>query len=242
VRWSVAPEKNRLKYRSEEMLAQMAIDQHRADWIIMSDVDEFLCPQTDDLRTILQRAAAENVTAISIPCFNMTGLATESTRRAIEAQTLRIDRPFDPSCALEELLLDDIPAPFIFIKHWPKTITRASAFVQYGAGTHNVITSWGKTEQFPELRFLHYPIRGFDKLAAKVANLAAFFDENNHLEPWWGWHWRRWIRLSHKGRLREDYEAQFLSPARAEEAIRNGACSVDETIANWSKRRIQVLD
>ena len=73
VQWSLAPEKNRLKYRPEETLAKMAIDEHGADWIIMNDVDEFLCPQGDDLRTILQRAAADNVTAISVPCFNMTG-------------------------------------------------------------------------------------------------------------------------------------------------------------------------
>src|SRR6266404_8307731 len=60
VQWSLAPEKNRFKYRPEETLAKLAIEKHGADWIIMSDVDEFLCPQGQELRTILQRAAADN--------------------------------------------------------------------------------------------------------------------------------------------------------------------------------------
>jgi hypothetical protein len=91
----------------------------------------------------------------------------------------------------------------------------------------------GKYGEFPELRFLHYPIRGFDKLEAKVTAGIAFFEKNTHLEPWWNWHWRRWIRLYREGRLREDYESQFLSPARAQELVREGICTVDETVANW---------
>jgi len=235
VQWSVVPEKNRSKYRAEEMLAKMAIDHHKADWIIMSDVDEFLCPQGQELRRLLRRAAAKSVTAISVPCFNVTGPAFESARRATETLTLRIDRPVSPPD--DQLISGDLPVPYIFIRHPPKTIARASAFVGYGPGMHTVVTAWGKTRAFPQLHFLHYPIRGFDRLAAKVAGAAAFFKENTHLEPWWCWHWRRWIRLNQEGRLREDYESQFLSPARVEELLRNGTCTVDETIANWIKNK-----
>src|SRR6266852_2554678 len=63
LQWSLVPDKNRSKYRAEETLVKTAIDQHGADWIIMSDVDEFLCSQGQDLRTILRRAAADNITA-----------------------------------------------------------------------------------------------------------------------------------------------------------------------------------
>jgi hypothetical protein len=235
VQWSVVPDKNRLRYRAEETLSKMAIDRYQADWIIMSDVDEFLCPQGQELRAILQRAAADNVTAIRVPCFNVTGPVFQSPRRATEVLTLRIDKPLDPQP--EQSSSDDIPVPYIFLRHPPKTITRASAFVGYGPGMHTVATAWGSTREFPELRFLHYPIRGFDKLEAKTVAGSAFFEENTHLETWWSWHWRRWIRLHQEGRLREDYESQFLSPARAQELVRDGICTVDETIANWTKSK-----
>jgi hypothetical protein len=233
VQWSLVPERSRLKYRAEEALARIAIDQHGADWIIMSDVDEFLCPQGHGLRTILQRAADENVTAISVPCFNVTGPVIRTARRATEMLTVRIDKPADPP--IDQLISGDLPVPYIFVRHPPKTITRASAFAGYGPGVHSVATAWGNTTVFPELRFLHYPIRGFDKLETKIVGATAFFEKNTHLEPWWSWHWRRWIRLSQEGRLREEYESQFLSPERTQELIRDGVCTVDETVANWIK-------
>ncbi len=231
----LTPEPNPLKYRASEVMAKMARDQYGADWIIMSDVDEFLCPQGDDLRANLQRAAANDVTAISIPCFNMTGPALESARRATETQTLRIDLPVIET--LEQQLSGDLPVPYIFIRHPPKTIARASALVEYGPGAHHVTTAQGKTEQFPELRFLHYPVRGFDKFQTKITNVTAFFERNTDLEGRFGWHWRRWIRLNEEGRLRADYENQFVTPARAEELIRKGICTVDETVANWVKNK-----
>jgi hypothetical protein len=80
-------------------------------------------------------------------------------------------------------------------------------------------------------------MRGYDKFETKVRNTANWFEDNKHLEPWWGWHWRRWIRLNQESRLREDYESQFVSPARAEELIRDGICTRDETVSNWMKNK-----
>jgi hypothetical protein len=234
VQWFPLPAKNVSNYSAAET-TKMALDQYGANWIIMSDVDEFLCPQGDNLRAILQRAAANDVTAISVPCFNMTGPALESARRATETQTLRIDLPVIET--LEQQLSGELPVPYIFIRHPPKTIVRASALVEYGPGAHHVATARGKTEQLPELRFLHYPIRGFDKFQSKIASVTTFFETNTDLEYWFGWHWRRWIRLNEEGRLREDYENQFVTPARAEELIRDGICTVDETVANWVKNK-----
>jgi glycosyl transferase family 2 len=233
LQWSVVPDRNRSEYRAEETLVKMAIDRHEADWIIMNDVDEFLCPQGQKLRTILQSAAADNVAAISVPCFNMTGLPLQIARRATEAQTLRIDR--SRAALPEEQLSGDLSVPYIFIRHPPKTITRASAFAGYAPGTHSVATTWGESRELPELRFLHYPIRGFDTFEAKIAAAESFFEINTHLEPWWSWHWRRWIRLKRDGRLREEYDEQFLSPGQTQELIRDGVCTVDDTIANWIK-------
>jgi len=137
----------------------------------------------------------------------------------------------------EQQLSGDLPIPFIFIRHPSKTIVRAAAFVEYGAGTHTAKSAWGRSGTVRWLHFLHFPIRGFDKLEKKVSNTAAWLADNPHLQPWWGWHWRRWIRLNQEGRLRADYESQFVSPARAEELIRDGTCSVDETVARFLEAR-----
>jgi hypothetical protein len=97
--------------------------------------------------------------------------------------------------------------------------------------------SWGKSGDIGRLRFLHYPIRGYDTFEVKVRNTAAWIADNPHLEPWWGWHWRRWIRLMEAGRLRQEYESQFASPQRADELVRDGTCAIDETVSSWVRRR-----
>jgi hypothetical protein len=53
----------------------------------------------------------------------------------------------------------------------------------------------------------------------------------------WGWHWKRWIRLNEAGQLRQEYEAQFVTPEHAEELVRDGTCSIDATVANWIRTK-----
>jgi glycosyl transferase family 2 len=228
--WFPMPQRDISKYSPSDTLAKMAIDRH-AEWMIMTDVDEFLCPTGDDLRTSLQRAAADNVSSLRVPCFNMTDRIPTPSMRATEALTLRIDRP--AVVTDEHWRSGELPVPYVFMGHPPKTIVRAPAFVAYGPGTHTVTTAWGAMRELSDLRILHYPFRGWSTFQTKVANAVAFFEDNTHLEPWWSWHWRRWIRLNQEGQLREEYESQFLSPARAQQLIRDGVCTVDETIANW---------
>ncbi|MEK6334560.1 MAG: glycosyltransferase family 2 protein [Acidobacteriota bacterium] len=230
LRWFPIPVKNFLHYRPTETLAQIARERYYADWVILTDVDEFLCPLGDDLRTVLQRARTENISAIRVPCFNMTGpLMTK--KRATRTQILRIDRAVPTT--FEQLVSGDLPSPFIFVQHPPKTIVRADALDEYAPGGHDVKTTWGNISESSEFRILHFPMRGFDKFEQKVRNAIAFFQANDHYEDWWAWHWRRWIRFYEAGRLREEYENQFISAARAEELISQGICSIDRTIADW---------
>lgn len=230
LKWFPMPFQNYATYRPADAQAQMARDEYGADWIIMTDVDEFLCPVGDSLRAILKRAETENVTSLSVPCFNMTG-PLSAGKRATENLTLRIDRP--STTTVEQRVFDNLPEHYIFIQHPPKTIVRAASFAEYGPGTHEVKTAGGRSIETSEFRILHYPIRGFDKFEQKVKNVKTFFENNDHYEDWWGWHWRRWMRFNEAGRLREEYENQFVSAARAEELISQGTCSIDRTIADW---------
>jgi hypothetical protein len=235
VTWFTLPERDTAKYNSGNALAALARDKHQADWIILCDADEFLCPHGADLRTILGDAEAAGMTMLSVPCFNMTGPLIKPGQRATEVLTLRIDKTVTETG--EQQLSGELPVPYIFIRHPPHTIVRASAFRQYGPGAHYVEGSWGKSGDIGRLRFLHYPIRGYDTFEVKVRNTAAWIADNRHLEPWWGWHWRRWIRLMEAGRLRQDYESQFASPQRANELLRDGTCAIDETVSSWVRRR-----
>ena len=235
LKWSFHPNKSIVGYDPSAQLARTARDQYDADWVILCDTDEFLCVNGGSLRGVLQAATNNEVSVLNVPCFNMTGPAIRPDRHALETLNLRIDRSVKVSH--EEILSGELRVPYIFIGHPPKTIVRASRFVEYGPGAHSAETSTGVVQESTDLRFLHYAIRGYPAFQTKVANIATWMAENTHLEPWWGWHWRRWIRLNASGRLREDYDAQFLSRARARAAIRDGTCTRDDTVADWMSQR-----
>ena len=235
VRWFILPERNMLKYDSAHVLAQRAREDHGADWIIQCDVDEFLCPLDRDLRTILADARRRDFTVITVPYFNMIGPPIPWGQTATQALTLRIDRPVVESP--DNFNAGRLSVPFIFVKLPAKTIVWAEALAAYGPGSHEATSAWGRNGDGEGLRFLHYPIRGFDKFQQKVRNTAAWLADNPHLEDWWGWHWRRWIRLEREGRLREDYDNQFVSPTRAQELVHEGICATDETISRWRSHR-----
>ena len=101
---------------------------------------------------------------------------------------------------------------------------------------HSAAVTWG-TSATSDLYILHYPIRGYEEFRQKVRNTEKWLEDNPHLPPTWGWHWRRWIELAKAGRLREDYERQFVSAERANELVADGTCVVDTTIAGWLAER-----
>jgi hypothetical protein len=237
VRWSYQASKKAKDSNPSDRLAEFAREKYGAEWVILCDTDEFLTVAEGDLRGVLERAQQDEVSVVNVKCLNMMGTPLAPGQSALEHLTLRIDRTVVESAHSQ--LTGELPIPYIFLRHPPKTIVRAHSFVSYAAGGHSAETAAGRSIEYPQLKFLHYPIRGYDSLVTKVAHTVTWFAENPHLEayPWWGWHWRRWIRLEQAGRLREDYDDQFVSPMRAEQLVRQGTCSIDETVASWVRQR-----
>lgn len=231
VEWSLRPDKNTKERDPTAELARLARDRHGADWVIHCDTDEFLCVEGDGLRVALDQAAASGSTVLSTPVWNMTGPAPTAGQNPLFSLTLRIAR--GTRATPEEQLAGEPPFPIVFL-HWPpKAIVRATAFTGYGHGNHKAEAAWGGTEESTRLRFLHYPFRGFEAFQTKVRHGAAWLAANPHLDakPRWGWHWRRWSRMTAVAELRQEYARQFVSPERAAALIADGTCVIDETVA-----------
>jgi hypothetical protein len=237
VRWSHQASKKAQDHSPSDSLTELARERYGAEWVILCDTDEFLTVSQGDLRSILERFRQDDVSVVNVKCWNMMGTPLAPGQSALEHLTLRIDRTVvEPAHAQ---ITGDIPVPYIFLRHPPKTIVRARSFVSYAAGGHSAQAAAGRSIECPELKFLHYPIRSYDALVTKIAHTVTWFAENPHLEayPSWGWHWRRWIRLEQAGELRQDYDDQFVSPTRARQLVRQGTCSIDETVASWIRQQ-----
>jgi Glycosyl transferase family 2 len=234
VKWFVAPERNALKNDADASLLQVAREQYNAEWVIMCDADEFLCPVGNNLEAILLEAKSADITVLNIECFNMTGPVPKPGKNAIEALTLRIDHALPET--YEQPLSGESSVPYIFVKNPTKTIVRASAFVDYVGRPHGAPSSFGRSETPANLRFLHYPVRGFNQFKRKVENRAEWLRNNSHPNELRSWHWRRWIRLMEEGRLRDEYERQFVSAELSQELVRDGTCTIDQAVFNWTRQ------
>jgi hypothetical protein len=228
--WSALPERDMTKYSIADELATMARDRYEADWIIYCDVDEFVCTHGKSLRTVLADSDREGITLLDLPRRTMIGAPIPAGRRATEVLTLRIDRTVVATA--EQQISWDLPVPFAFIEVGPHIAIRASAIGSFAMGIHSATVAWG-TSGTSDLYILHYAIRGYEEFRQKVRNTQKWLEDNPHLPPGWGWHWRRWIQLEKAGRLREDYDCQFVSAVRATELVADGTCAVDTTIAAW---------
>ena len=228
--WFALPERNMTKYSIADELTAMARDRYEADWIIYCDVDEFVCTHGKSLRTVLAECDRDGITLLNLPRRTMTGPLIPPGRRATEVLTLRIDRTAVPTT--EQLISWDFPVPFAFLEVGGHVAARAAAIRSFASGMHDATVIWG-TSATSDLYILHYAIRGYEDLRQKVRNTEKWLEDNPHLPPLWGWHWRRWIQLEKAGRLREDYEGQFVSAERANELVADGTCAVDTTITAW---------
>jgi len=231
VRWQRRTDKSAKDQDHSLTLAQQARDELNADWVFLADTDEFLILDRRPLADILVGAVGDGASVIEIDRASMTGPLLREGQSAIRHLDLRIDRTA-PESAIST-------TPWIFIAQPRKTIVRAAMLLEYGPGAHSATARQGVAALYPDLRILHYPIRGYEAFDKKVENAIAWFAANPHLldVPRWGWHWRRWIEMRAQGTLREDYERQFVKDADRESLIRDGVCSIEETVANWTKRR-----
>jgi hypothetical protein len=232
--WFALPERDMTKYSIADQLASTARDRHGADWIIYCDVDEFVCTRGKRLRTVLAECDREGITLLDLPRRTMTGPLIPPGRRATEVLTLRIDRTVVPTA--EQQISWDFPVPFAFLEVGGHVAVRATAIGSFAGGMHSATVTWGRAAT-SDLYILHYAIRGYEELQQKVRNAEQWLEDNPQLAPAWGWHWRRWIQLAKEGRLREDYERQFVSAERAAELVADGTCAVDTTVAAWLAER-----
>ena len=232
--WRPHPSHNYTRNNPFDAVATIARDEFAADWVIVCDTDEFLVTYDRSLSELIAEAIRYDFSVISIPCFNMTGPAVLPGACAPKSLMLRIDRPIAP--AADQILSDDLPAPYIFLPHPEKTIARARTLVGYGPGAHSVKSASGASGTILGPRFLHYQVRDYDTFEQKIRNATRWLQQNSDLQPWFGWHWRRWARLYEAGELRAEYARQFVTAEQAKELIENGICSQDETIASWAAR------
>lgn len=196
-------------------MARRAAAEHRADWIVNSDDDEFWSGRPGTLAEELARMPPE-CEALAVERFNHPPLADKG-----------------PACFLASMVYREHRSKNIFGKALPPKIChRAFADVEVAQGNHSATRS-GKplmTGPTQSIRISHFPVRDFAAFERKIVNGGAAYARNTSLDPSVGRSWRWLYELWRRGGLRDWYDRQLLCPDQIAERLADGSLILDDSV------------
>jgi len=216
-------------YDPSNAILRMIRAEDAADWVSFLDPDEFLTGP-DNLKDSLTQEWSRGVEAIAVPRANLAGVGPIPPQvHYLTHLTLKIAktdvRILSASAPLS--------SPWIFYRLAPKVMIRAQSKLTTSIGDHNARGTEKAPMRRSSLEILHLPMRSYESFQVKIACGMGYFAKNPELDPIIGWHWRRWIDLFQSGRLREEYQNQFLEGSAVEALLKEGRIVPEMRLANW---------
>jgi Glycosyl transferase family 2 len=224
-----------VNYDPSNAILGMIRKEDMADWVSFLDPDEYLTGP-DKLKTSLAQAWAHGAEAITVSRFNLTGIGpipegvhhlTHLTQKIVAAD------------ARESSAAAPLSSPWIFTRLPPKVMVRVRSRLTIATGDHEVHGADGSRMRDPSMEILHLPIRGYASFQRKIEDTANYFAANPEFGPRTGWHWRRWIDLLKAGRLRQEYENQFLDAKTVASLIAEKRIVEERRLVEWLHKECQ---
>jgi len=196
-------------------MARRAATEHRADWIINSDDDEFWSGRSGNLAEELARIPAE-CEALAVERFNHPALAGKGATYFLASMIFRERRS-------RNIFGQALP---------PKLCHRAFADVEIAQGNHSGTRSGKPLATYPTaaIRISHFPVRDFAAFERKIVSGGAAYARNTTLDPSVGRSWRWLYEVWRRGELREWYDSQLLGPAQIAERLADGTLVIDDSV------------
>ena len=201
-------------------MAHRAIDQHRADWVIHSDADEFWWPTEGNLKSVLETVPTE-FQVVAVPRYDF------------------IPRPESIGPLFDRMVIKDLnPLNHIGKPLPPKVCHRAMPEVVVAQGNHKLKQPEG-LEHFetPLLEIMHFPMRSYRQFENKIALGGAAYERNKELPKTMAMGWRRLYEDYKQGKLIDYYESKILPDNEIERRMREGTFMVDERLKQFLERK-----
>jgi len=208
------------QHRWVTRMARLAFSEHRADWVINSDADEFWWPdEGGSIKDVLAKVPPE-IAAVSVPRVNFLPWQEDDGNTAPfwERMIIRERRSLN---ALSE------PLP-------PKVCHRAGATVEVAQGNHDVSIDGVPLPSIETpLRIFHFPLRSYQQLENKIAKGGAAYQRNTSLHPEMGGTWRRLYKEHQAGGLLAWYEQQTIREPQLGRRIADGELVEDSRLRDY---------
>jgi hypothetical protein len=176
-------------------MARIAALDHKADWIINSDADEFWWPKTGTLKTTFQQIP-DDVRALAVQRSNFLPSRHNTDN----------ERPFFETMHIRETASCNIHGKRLP----PKVCHRPDPDIVIADGNHSVTFSNGLSTPAPapELEILHFPVRTLQQLENKIRLGTQALERNHRLNQNIGSTWRHLYHEYYQtGRLEEYFQS-----------------------------------
>lgn len=208
-------------------MARRARTEHRADWVLNLDADEFLVPVDKHLtvREALEQTSL-HLNAFTVPVTNLVGPAAWSGS-GIDRLTWRDHRS---DAQLQQVGIHAQPTP--------NAVHRGESDVVVAQGNHFVsLRSNGQPPPEAALEVLHLPWRSWAQLERKVVNAGLGYERSPDLRPSKNHHGMADYRRYLSGRLEQAYLAR--TPLRSE--LEDGEQQGDFVRDTWLAEHLRSL-
>ena len=194
VRIIVEPTDDYSQGRWVTRMARLAATEHKADWVINNDADEFWWPREGTLRTLFE-GLGDDVGAV-------VGHRTNFVPRPED------DRPYWERMTLREReSLNPVGKPLP-----PKLAHRAHPEIVVVQGNHRIKgPDVGSELDDGSIDILHFPMRSYAQFENKIVKGGRAYARNKELPEKTGRTWRRLYETWEQGGLPAHYEASVVA-------------------------------
>jgi glycosyltransferase involved in cell wall biosynthesis len=202
VRIIVEPTDDYSQGRWVTRMARMAATEHKADWVINNDADEFWWPREGTLRTLFEGLGGD-VGAV-------VGHRTNFVPRPED------DRPYWERMTLREReSLNPVGKPLP-----PKLAHRAHPEIVVVQGNHRIKgPDVGSEVDDGSIEILHFPMRSYAQFENKIVKGGRAYARNKELPEKTGRTWRRLYETWEQGGLPAHYEASVVAEAARQDLL-----------------------
>ena len=202
VRIIVEPTDDYSQGRWVTRMARIAATEHKADWVINNDADEFWWPREGTLRTLFEDLGGD-VGAV-------VGHRTNFVPRPED------DRPYWERMTLREReSLNPVGKPLP-----PKLAHRAHPEIVVVQGNHRIKgPDVGSEVDDGSIEILHFPMRSYAQFENKIVKGGRAYARNKELPEKTGRTWRRLYETWEQGGLPAHYEASVVAEAARQDLL-----------------------
>lgn len=199
-------------------MAQMAVKEFNADWVINNDADEFWWPKTGNLKQTFSNLAPE-INTLQAQCYNFVAIETNNYTEAF----------YQYMIYREVMSLNPLGMPLP-----AKMAHKANEHIIVAQGNHSVEGFGTLNTAVDLIDILHFPLRSYSQFTNKIIKGGSAYQKNQILPQSVGITWRKlYEEYKVNNHLIDYYQTHLYDSQKLLKALADGVIVEDKRLYDF---------